>query len=116
MSFLFTIQREDTFAHVTFEGSLLSKEQAQEFLNELDFLISENLVNVILDLSKMTYMNSTGLSILINVLTQCRNKGGDVIIINVPSIIEKLLIVTKLNSVFTIAKSVDEAKNIINKK
>ena len=55
-------------------------------------------------------MNSTGLSILINILTQTRSKGGEVIIANVPEKINKLLLITKLNSVFTIKDNIELAK------
>ena len=55
-------------------------------------------------------MNSTGLSILINIFTQTRNRGGEVVITNIPEKINKLLIITKLNSIFNIEETVEAAK------
>jgi anti-sigma B factor antagonist len=68
---------------------------------------------LIIDLTEMEYMNSTGLSILINIFTQTRNKGGEVIITNIPEKISQLLVITKLNSIFNIEETVEDAKKIL---
>ena len=63
---------------------------------------------VVLDLSQLQYMNSTGLNIPINLLTRTRNAGGrgDR---RVSQSVRQLFLVTKLDSVFTITDNVDEA-------
>ena len=60
-------------------------------------------------------MNSTGLNLLINVLTKTRNAGGDTIIAAAPERVEKLIVITKLNTVFSVAKDMEEAVGMINK-
>ena len=54
-------------------------------------------------------MNSTGLNILISVLTRTRKNGGEVLISGMSNGVRQLFIVTKLDSVFTIKASIDEA-------
>jgi len=58
-------------------------------------------------------MNSTGLSILINLFTQTRNRGGELVITNIPEKINNLLVITKLNSIFNIEDTVEDAKKIL---
>jgi anti-sigma B factor antagonist len=113
MSFSFEINKEDQLIHISLEGNLMSKQQVQDLLNEIDFFFNEGVKKIIIDLSKMQYMNSTGLSILINIFTQARNKGGEVIITNIPDKINQLLIITKLNSIFNIEETVEDAKKVL---
>ena len=54
-------------------------------------------------------MNSSGLNVMINVLTKSRKAGGEVAIANVTKKIKELLIITKLNSFFNVSESIDEA-------
>ena len=113
MSFCFDIKKEEGLLLISLKGNLMSKEQAQPLLGEIDFFFNEGLKKIIIDLSEMQYMNSSGLSVLINIFTQARNKGGEVIITNIPEKIKELLIITKLNSIFNIEESVEEAKKIL---
>ena len=113
MSFSFDIEKADGLMLISLKGNLMSREQAQTLLNEIDFFFNEGLKKIIIDLSEMQYMNSTGLSILINIFTQARNKGGEVVIANIPEKINQLLIITKLNSIFNIEETVEDAKKIL---
>jgi anti-sigma B factor antagonist len=109
MSFSYKIAKDNDFINVSFFGNLMNKQQIQSLLDEIDFYSNEGINKIIIDLSEMKYMNSTGLNILINIFTQTRNKGGDV----VPEKINKLLVITKLNSIFNIEETVEEAKKIL---
>jgi anti-sigma B factor antagonist len=55
-------------------------------------------------------MNSTGLNILINVLTRTRNAGGDALIAGMSNSVRQLFIVTKLDTVFIITPTIAEAE------
>ena len=113
MSFSFSIKKENELVLVSLEGNLMSKQQIQSLLDEIDFYFNEGLKKIIIDLSEMQYMNSTGLSILINIFTQARNKGGEVVITNIPEKINQLLVITKLNSIFNIEETVEDAKKVL---
>jgi anti-sigma B factor antagonist len=69
---------------------------------------------VILDMTELQYMNSTGLNILINVLTRTRNAGGDTLIAGVSNSVRQLFLVTKLDTVFTMTATIDEAVAKLN--
>jgi anti-sigma B factor antagonist len=110
MSFSYQIKKDNDLLIVSLKGNLIGKEQVGELFNEIEFEINEGVENIIIDLAEMLYLNSTGLSIFIQILTKVRNNGGDVVVVNVPEKINKLLVITKLNSVFNIKDSVENAK------
>jgi len=91
------------------KGRLMDQQQADRLLGILDAELDAGHVNVVLDLGELRYMNSTGLNILIGVLTRTRNAGGDTLIAGVSDAVRQLFVVTKLDSVFTITANVDEA-------
>jgi anti-sigma B factor antagonist len=65
--------------------------------------------NVVIDLSKTKFMNSSGLGMLISGMTTMRNAGGDLRLANVADRIQSLLVITKLITVFKNFDSVEEA-------
>ena len=67
------------------------------------------------DISQIGYMNSTGLSLLIRLLTRFRNNGGDLVLVNPSEQVKKLLVITKLNAIFTISVNREEAVRTLNK-
>lgn len=113
MSFAFEIKKEETLILISLKGNLMGKEQVQDLLDEIDFFYNEGIKKIIINLAEMEYMNSSGLSVLINIFTQARNKGGEVVITNISEKINQLLIITKLNSIFNIEDSVEAAKKIL---
>ena len=113
MSFSFEIKKEDSILIVSLNGNLMNKLQIEDLLDEVEFNTNQGVKKLILNLAEMEYRNSTGLSILINIFTQTRNKGGEVIITNIPEKINQLLVITKLNSIFNIEKTVEDAKKIL---
>lgn len=81
-------------------------------LNEkLHELIDEDKKNIVVDLSRVEMMNSSGLGMLIGALTTMRNSGGDLRIANPSPKIEELMSMTQLDSVFQNFNSTDEAVN-----
>ena len=113
MSFSFEIKKEKEFIQISLEGNLMNKQQIQSLLDEIDFYFNEGIKKIIIDLSQMQYMNSTGLSILINIFTQARNRGGEVVLTAIPEKINQLLIITKLNSIFNIEETIEDAKKVL---
>jgi len=115
MDFEFKIEPKEHYNFVHFGGDLIRVNKTNDLLEQIDEHIIESKVNFIIDLHSIEYMNSTGLNILINILTKSRNAGGETIIANIPEKVKQLMIITKLNTVFTIANSVQEAIDLLKK-
>lgn len=95
-------------------GRLMDQQQADRLMAALDEQLTKGHKYVVLDMSELQYMNSTGLNILINVLTGTRKAGGDTFIAGVSSSVRQLFIVTKLDTVFNMTDDVPSAVARIN--
>jgi len=90
-------------------GKVMGGPDANLLSEKLHDLVDQKKTNVIADLSKVSWMNSSGLGILIGGLTTMRNSNGDLKLVNVTERIKSLLIITKLITIFETFESVEEA-------
>jgi len=91
------------------KGNIMGGPDATLLHEQLHELIKKDKKKIVIDLSKVEWMNSTGLGILISGLTTLRNNGGELKLANVTDKIQSLLAITKLVTVFETFDSVDEA-------
>lgn len=105
----YTINEEYYCAVIELSGKVMGGPDAVEFRDTLKKLIDEGKKNVVLDLGKVKFMNSSGLGIIIGGLTTLRNAGGDLRICRAMDRIESLLMVSQLNRVFELYPTVEEA-------
>lgn len=91
------------------KGNVMGGPDGANFREQLDELKEEGRTNVVMDVSRVNFMNSSGLGLLVGGLTSMRNAGGDVRLANVADRIRSLLIITKLITIFKTYDSVDEA-------
>lgn len=94
---------------IEFKGNVMGGPDAVSLNDQLHELIEKGQTNIVADLSKVKFMNSSGLGMLIGGLTTMRKAGGDLRIANATDKIESLLVITKLITVFKHFKSLDEA-------
>jgi len=91
------------------KGKIMGGPDATVLHDQLHELINQNKKKVVIDLSKVEWMNSTGLGILISGLTTLRNNGGELKLACVTDKIQSLLTITKLITVFENFDSIEEA-------
>ncbi|MCU0443621.1 MAG: STAS domain-containing protein [Microscillaceae bacterium] len=96
-----------------FEENLIVATAPLELIHLIDECLQNQVVYCAVDLSSIRLMNSSGIGILMRILTKFRAKDGEVVLINPSLDISKLLIITKLNAIFTIVKTEDEAIDIL---
>jgi anti-sigma B factor antagonist len=109
MEFEYEIADKKGLKIVSLKGNLIEKSQAQPLLDEIALLIENSNTKFALSLKEFKYMNSTGLNVFITILTRARKAGGEAVLCCVPEKVKQLLIVTKLNTVFTTADSLEGA-------
>ncbi len=73
---------------------------SDDFKDAIYKLLERGIKNVVIDLSEVKRMNSSGLGILISALTSLRNKGGDLKLSGIDETMEGILVMTKLNTIF----------------
>lgn len=91
-------------------GKIMGGPDAELFNSTIKSLIHEGRTRVVVDLSKVTWVNSTGLGILISGYTTLKRADGEMKLLNVSDRIESIFMVTKLHTVFETYK--DEASAI----
>ncbi len=90
-------------------GKVMGGPDANLLSEKLHELVDKKKTKIVADLGKVSWMNSSGLGILIGGLTTMRNNNGDLKLINVTERIKSLLIITKLITIFETFESLDEA-------
>jgi anti-sigma B factor antagonist len=89
-------------------GDLIGENEGTGILSIATEAIQQQISSCIIDISDLRYINSSGIGILITVLTKFRNKGGEVYLLNPSESVKKLLVITKLNAIFQVIHSVEE--------
>ncbi len=109
MLFDYKLEKKGSTCIIHLSGNLIEGNQAIPLLKETDNILQDGTRVIILELKNLKYMNSMGLGTLITMLTKARKTSGEVIICGVSQKIKELLIITKLNSVFTVTETLEEA-------
>ena len=100
---------------IKLSGDLIGEHSGANLLDAVSNSIQKNVLTCIVDISELRYINSSGIGVLITILTKFRNKGGEVYLMNPSDNVKKLLVITKLNAIFHIVQSEEEVHNILKK-
>ena len=111
----YTHSVEERIAHFFFEGDLIGENNGPELVELVGELIAKGVTQCSIDISKVRFINSSGIGVMITLLTKFRNKGGDLVLVNPSEQVRKLLIITKLNAIFSIVKNKEEAVQSLTK-
>lgn len=111
----YTHQQIEAAALFSLSGSLLGETERVSLKNEFDAYLDKGVNHFIIDLTNLQLINSNGLGVFITLYTKVRNKRGEMVLCNPSQNISTLLAITKLNSVFTVAASVEEGLKLLNK-
>ncbi len=73
--------------------------------------LNKNYYRVVFDLKGLTHTNSSGISFFMRTLTKSRILGGELVLSNISGNVAKIFEISKLNEIYTICESTDEAIN-----
>lgn len=90
-------------------GKLMGGPDTGELDERLYALLSEGKKKVILDLGKTEWINSSGISILIHHWNKYNKAGAHLRLANLTKKTERILVISRLASVFDCYDTVDEA-------
>ena len=94
---------------IRLEGNVMGGPEAVEVNERINQLLDEKKHKLIMDLSKVNRMNSSGLGIIINTLTTFKQNGGELKLASLTDRVKGLLTMTKLNTIFESYDTVDAA-------
>jgi anti-anti-sigma factor len=90
-------------------GGELDLTTAPELLQALTALVDDRRHQLIVELSRLNFCDSSGLSVLVRVKNRLDELGGDVTLAGPTPIVERVLEVSGLAEVFGTYRTVDEA-------
>ncbi len=114
MDFSYKSDQNESHSIYKLSGKLIDRNQAGELVEEINRATEQEGNNIVLDLSNLGYLNSSGLNIFINLQTKIKQSGNNFVICGVNEKIMDLLVMTKLNGVFKITDTLDNALNFVS--
>jgi anti-sigma B factor antagonist len=94
---------------VQLSGKIMGGPDHDKFHGEIKSMIAEGYVDILLNLAKVNWINSTGLGILVTAFHTVKKNDGRLKICEVSERIDNILNVTQLKLVFETFESCDEA-------
>lgn len=91
------------------EGKIVLGDGDQELGEAVRECLAQGARKMIINFSKVSYLDSSGVGELVGCYTAIRHEGGDLRICCLNARISSLIKMTKLNSVFAVADTEDEA-------
>lgn len=99
----------ENFTILYVEGLIKLGESAEFFSSALENVLKNESTNVIIDFTKIDYIDSTGIGELVGYLGKFSNQNRKLILVNPSERIQKLLKLAKLDAVFKIYSTEEEA-------
>ena len=93
---------------LVFDGDLIGENNGPELVELVNDMLNKDVKYCLVNLSEVRYINSSGIGVLITILTKFRNKQGDMFLIKPSEHVRKLLMITKLESIFNIVENQSE--------
>ena len=94
---------------IELKGNVMGGDDTKEFNELLHKVLDEGKKNVVVDLSEVKFMNSSGLGMLIGGLTTMKKGNGTLKLARTTDKIESLLVITKVSTIFESFETVEDA-------
>ncbi|MEA2312676.1 MAG: anti-sigma factor antagonist [Solirubrobacteraceae bacterium] len=109
MEFEISDRKVDDDTHVVSVGGEIDLFTAPEFKARMAAPIDDGRTNLVVDLSRTTFIDSSSLGVLIGAHRRLKLRGGSLVVVCEDEAIVKTFKITGLDGVFTIVDSLDAA-------
>ena len=109
----FTIINHTNYSTISSEEDKLNSLNASELKAAILALNKENVSHLIIDLSKTSYCDSSGLSALLSANRLCKNSNGKFILTGLQPNVKKMIEIAQLHRVLSITETLEEAEKAI---
>jgi anti-sigma B factor antagonist len=96
-------------AVLSFKGKLMGGPDSKDFHSKIDDYLNSGKKNIIIDLSEVKFVNSSGLGNIVRAFSTVKDAGGALKLSGNTEKIEGLLSITKLDSIFEQYPTIEEA-------
>ncbi len=112
----FEIQKKENYTVVSVLVEKLDTNNAPDLKSQLVMVHNEGEKNIVLNLSKCTYCDSSGLRAVLVANRLCEEAIGTFILCGLQPEVENLIRISMLHTVLLITNDVDEAEKLLRKK
>ncbi|WP_299201807.1 STAS domain-containing protein [Brumimicrobium sp.] len=106
----FTVINHTNYSIISSEVDKLNSTNASELKTSILNLNKENVSHLIIDLSKTSYCDSSGLSALLSANRLCKNSNGKFILTGLQPNVKKMIEIAQLHRVLSITETLEEAE------
>jgi anti-sigma B factor antagonist len=111
----FKIEKLENYTLIQVLEEKLDTHIAPSLKSELVLISGNGEKNIILDLSKCRYCDSSGLSAILVANRLCKNANGMFILTGLNDAVERLVTISQLDTVLNISNSIEEAVTLVNR-
>jgi anti-anti-sigma factor len=109
----YSIEKKEKYTHFQLEEEKLDSAIAPDLKAEFFTIYQAGTINLILDLSDIRYVDSSGLSAILIAKRLADQVGGTLILCNASDHVLKLMQISKLDSVLSILPTLEESVDAI---
>ncbi len=111
-SLILSMDIKKDYLIVTLEGEL-DHHTSEEARKQIDSLYYDNnLLNMVLDLRKLNFMDSSGIGLIMGRYKNCKERHGNIAIVSTNPTIDRILKMSGLLKIINVYPSVEEAMNV----
>ena len=111
----FKVEQQPNYTLIRVLHEKLDTHVAPSLKSELVLISGNGEKNIILDLGKCRYCDSSGLSSILVANRLCKNAGGMFVLTGLNDAVERLITISQLDTVLNITMNVEEAVAMIEK-
>ncbi len=112
----FGIEKRELYTLVKVHSEKLDTNNAPELKSELVVISGSGEKNIVLDLSECRYCDSSGLRAVLVANRLCEDSIGAMIVTGLQPDVASIFRISMLHTILLIARSVDEAENLLREK
>lgn len=107
------IDKQEKYSVFTLENEKLNSQIAPLLKSEMILLNAEGIRNIIFDMSRIKFVDSSGLSSILISNRLCKNANGTLVLTGVNDNVMRLIKISRLDEVLQIVPSLQEAKDLV---
>lgn len=111
----FNIRKHEKYTSIEVLVEKLDTHIAPKLKSELVLIAGNGEKDIILDLGKCRYCDSSGLSAILVANRLCKNANGTFVLTGLQTAVERLITISQLDTVLNIADTFDKAVSLIGK-
>ena len=109
----FTVDKKDKYCVFTLNERKLDSIVSPKVKSELVIINAEGFKNIILDLSEVEFIDSSGLSAILTGNRLCKDAGGTFVLAGANDAVKKLLRISQLEAILNVIPTVSESADYV---